>query len=109
MVSRTDLHEILCKILGSRNVYFNPPESIKLSYPAIIYSLSQIKKNSADNIPYFKFRGYMITIVDHNPDSLIAEKMDKLNNCRFDRSYTSNGLNHFVYTLYNQGGKTNGV
>ena len=38
MDRRLQLHEELCSVLGSRNVYFQPPETIKLTYPCIIYS-----------------------------------------------------------------------
>ena len=40
---RLELHEILCTILGSRNVYFQPPESIKMNYPAIVYGLDDMQ------------------------------------------------------------------
>lgn len=100
MVSRLNLHEILCDILGSRNVYFQPPESIKLQYPAIIYSLSSMKTKYAEDKVYSQKRGYTVTIVDKNPDSIISDKMSILPYCSFDRFYTANGLNHFVYTLY---------
>ena len=109
MANRLDFHEILCNILGSRNAYFDPPESVKLSYPAIVYSLSQIKSNHADNIPYFKVPGYTVIVIDTNKDSIISDKVSNLPNCKFDRAYSKNGLNYFVYTLYNQGGKSNGA
>jgi len=32
---RIQLHEILCDVLGTRNVYFQPPESVDMNYPAI--------------------------------------------------------------------------
>ena len=40
---RLELHEILCGILNTRNAYFQPPESVKMNYPAIVYALSNIK------------------------------------------------------------------
>ena len=33
MKTRYELHEFLCEILGSRNVYFQPPESVKMKDP----------------------------------------------------------------------------
>ena len=32
MDRRLKLHEELCDILGSRNVYFQPPETVKMKY-----------------------------------------------------------------------------
>ena len=44
MKTRYELHEFLCEILGSRNVYFQPPESVKMKYPAIVYERTDFPK-----------------------------------------------------------------
>ena len=100
MANRLDLHEMLCNILGSRNVYFQSPESVKMQYPAIVYSLSNIKNNHANNKVYTQSRSYQIIVIDKSPDSIISDKISQLPYCKFDRSYISDGLNHYVYTLY---------
>ena len=100
MASRLDLHEILCSILESRNVYFQPPESLKIQYPAIIYSLSRIRNIHANNNIYNQLRSYQIILIDKSPDSTISDKISKLPYCTFDRSYASDELNHYVFTLY---------
>lgn len=38
MANRLNLHEEFATLLGSNNVYFQPPESVKLNYPCIKYS-----------------------------------------------------------------------
>ena len=100
MANRLDLHEMLCGILGSRNVYFQPPETIRMDYPAIRYSLSTIKNDHADDKVFLQNRCYTVTVVDKNPDSIISNKVSTLPKCKFDRFYTASGLNHYVYTLY---------
>lgn len=100
MANRLDLHEMLCNILGSRNVYFQPPESVKMEYPAIKYSLSNMKNNHANDKVYTQSRSYQIIVIDKSPDSIISDKISQLPYCKFDRSYVSDGLNHYVYTLY---------
>ena len=100
MANRLDLHETLCNILGSRNVYFQPPESVKMEYPAIKYSLSNMKNNHANDKVYTQSRSYQIIVIDKSPDSIISDKISKLPYCKFDRSYASDELNHYVYTLY---------
>lgn len=97
--TRHDLHEILCGILESRNVYFRQP-SKGMSYPCIKYDLTDKDSDYADNIPYIKRKRWTITIIDENPDSLICERLEELPYCNFDRPYQSDGLNHFIYTLY---------
>jgi hypothetical protein len=47
MASRLELHEELCAVLGSRNVYFMTPESVKMNYDAIRYALNGKNLNPA--------------------------------------------------------------
>ena len=75
MASRLDLQTFLEEILESRNVYFQPPESVKMKYPAIVYALDDIENVHADN-------GVSIPT------------------CRFERYYASENLNHWNFSLY---------
>ena len=43
MDSRPNLQAKLEEILGNKNVYFQPPESLKLNFPAIVYKRSNIR------------------------------------------------------------------
>lgn len=100
MVNRQKLQAQLEAILGSRNVYFQPPESIKISYPAIVYALDSIDQDYADNIGYFRNTSYRITLIDRNPESELVEKILHMPTCKFNNSYPSDGLNHFVFTVF---------
>ena len=99
MGSRLELQKLLETILGSRNVYYQPPESIKIKYPAIIYSRNNIDNNFADDIVYMQNHTYQIIVIDANPDSEIVNKISKLPMCRYNRHYTSDNLNHDVFIL----------
>jgi hypothetical protein len=100
MASRLKLHEELCTILGNRNVYFQPPESVKLSYPAIVYSLSNIDNVFANNSVYMQKRGYEVTLIVNGPDSELVETLSTFPMCRFDRHFKADNLNQYVFTLY---------
>lgn len=97
---RLELHELLCQILGSRNVYFQPPESVKMKYPAIRYSRNRIENTSADNIVYKQSISYTITVIDRDPDSEIVERISKIPHIMYDRSYIADNLNHDVFRLF---------
>lgn len=99
MASRIELHNTLVSILGSRNVYFQPPESLKLSYPAIIYSRTKIPTRHANNFPYYNQVTYEVILIDKNPENLAIQKLSKLQCCRYDNHYVSEGLNHDVFTI----------
>lgn len=100
MSSRLELHEILCDILGSRNVYYQPPESVKMSYPAIVYARANVYNEFADDDVYKQSHAYTLTVIDFDPDSEIVSAVSKLPRCRFDRHYAYNNLNHDVFTIY---------
>lgn len=100
MRTRLELHEKLCEILGSRNVYFQPPESVKMSYPAIRYSRSDYVDIHADDQSYIQSPGYQIIVIDPNPDSDIISKVKSLPRCIYDRHYAADNLNHDVFTIY---------
>lgn len=96
---RHQLQEMLVALLGSENVYYQPPESIKLKYPCIIYELEDIDPRYADNIPYLKKRRYSVTVIDRDPDSSIRDKVSDLPSCGFERHFTSDNLYHYVFNL----------
>ena len=100
MSSRVELHDKFVSILGNRNVYFQPPETVKLTYPCIIYSLSNIDTHKADDITYFKKKQYDIQVIDRDAESEIPDKLLELPYCSFDRQFTSSNLYHFNLTIF---------
>lgn len=98
---RLELQSSLEELLGTRNVYFQPPETKKLSYPCIIYSFRGYQDKQADNIRYRTFKRYDLTIIDKDPGSDLPDKIRaKFRYCSFDRFFVSDNLNHFSFTLY---------
>lgn len=100
MGQRLELHELLKAIMGNDNVYFQPPPSIQMHYPCIIYSRDSADTKYANDFPYLVKRRYMITIIDRNPDSEIPDKVSKLMYCRYSRHYKVDNLNHDVFNIY---------
>lgn len=100
MGQRVDLHKKLCDILGTTNVYFQPPETIKIKYPCIIYERSSNNVKFADDNPYTTRRRYTLTVIDKDPDSELPDKIGMLPLCTSDRMFTSDNLNHYVFNIY---------
>ena len=101
MERRLKLHEELCDILGSRNCYFNPPETVKLKYPCVIYNRDNSMLEHANNFIYKNMKRYSITVIDRNPDSGIADNiLETLPFCTFDRWFSTDGLNHWNLRLF---------
>lgn len=100
MSTRVELQNKLEELLGSKHVYYQPPESIKMEYPAIVYSKSYIETQFADNKAYSIAKSYEVIVIDKKPDNPVIEKLLALPYCIFDRHYKSDNLNHDVLTIY---------
>lgn len=103
MASRLQLHSELCKILGSNNCYFQPPESKKLVYPCFVYTLDGNHVSNADDQPYILLDRYQITYLDKNPEpnkDIIHTMIKNFKYCRYTNRFYTSGLNHDIFTLY---------
>ena len=100
MASRLELQSKLEGLLGSRNVYYQPPENIKMLYPAIVYSKDDIDIKYADNNNYNKINKYNIIVIDKLPDNSVINKILELPLSSYDRHYNEDNLNHDSMTLY---------
>lgn len=100
MSRRLELQTLLTDVLGSKNVYFQPPASVKMSYPCFVYSLDDINTNYADDLSYMRKKKYKITLVDKDPDSRFVDILLDRTNASFSRFYTADNLNHWVFLLY---------
>ena len=100
MNRRIELQLKLEELLGSKNVYYQPPENLKLEYPCIRYSKNRIRSIQADDINYNNRDEYLITVIDKKPDNAVIHKILSLSMTTFDRHYISDNLNHDVIILY---------
>ena len=103
--TRLELQAVLQEVIGRRpdglpNVYFQPPSTVRMNYPCIIYRRDQPKEVFANDEVYLGMTRYMVTVVDSNPDSVIPSKLSKLRYCSFSNHYAAENLNHDVYKLY---------
>lgn len=101
MANRLILQAIFEEILGSRNVYFQPPESVKMSYDAIRYELAGKDIKRANNKIYRMTNRYDGVVITRNPDTDIPDKLlVNFEMCSLGRPYVADNLNHYPFTLY---------
>lgn len=105
MRPRLELHEILVGIaaefgIPASRVYYQPPATIKMGYPCIVYSRYRTRTRHADDNPYTLLRQYTITVVDKNPDTEIPDRIALLPMCSWSRNFTNDNLYHYVYDIY---------
>lgn len=88
-------------LLGSSNVYFQPPENIKLKYPAIVYSTGSPSITYANNKVYSYLTNFVMTYIrktsgDDLPETIVRH----FQNCTEDRTFVSDNLYHTVFKLF---------
>lgn len=107
MNDRLELDEVLAGIIGitesdgDRHIYLNPPPSVRMRYPAIKYSLNNIDSKFANNGVYKLSPSYQVILIDEDVDTKYLEPILRIPSCRFNRFYIADGLNHWVFTIYN--------
>ncbi len=97
---RADLSVILREVLGSKNCYFEPPASIRMSYPCIVYERSSIDPVRADDSAYIMHKRYSVMAIYEDPDDELPDRIANLPYCEHDRHYTVDNLHHDIFTLY---------
>lgn len=100
MASRLILHQELKSVLGTNQVYFQPPESMKLEYPCIIYKLTGFFDVHADNDKYHTKRQYEAILITRDPDDAAIDKLHALQYCSLSTPYASNNLNHYPFKIF---------
>lgn len=89
------------ELLGSRNVYYNPPESVEMHYDAIVFSRGVINNTFASDAVYVQLPStFEVTTITHDPDAPIIEKVSLMPGCRFVTSYVADNLYHNRFTLH---------
>lgn len=98
---RLELDFLLRELLGDEGTtYYSPPNGTELNYPCIVYKLSGIDSDYADNISYLTFLHWQLTLIDEDPDSKFVDKILGLPMVNFSTFFAKDGLNHFVFGLY---------
>ncbi len=97
---RLRLQAILEEVLGSSNVYYQPPDDTRMVYPCLVYELDSATRFDADNSAYQWIPRYQVTYIHHEPDSSIIGKLATLPLSSFNRHFATSGLNHDVFVIY---------
>ena len=100
MDQRIKLQNKLENLLDSKNVYYQPPENLKMEYPAIRYSKSDEEDIYANNIKYLSMSVYDLVVIDKKPDNPVIKKLLELPYSEFDRHYVADGLNHDIIRIF---------
>ena len=100
MGTRLELQSKLEEILGSRQVYYQTPETVKMEYPAIVYFRVKIQTGNANDRVYLKTNKYSIIVISKRPEDSLIDRILGLSYCVHERAYKFDNLYHDVFMLY---------
>lgn len=102
MATRLQLHEELKDLLGSGNVYFQPPPSVVLKYPCFVYNVNAGSSLYADNKSYRYEARYSITYITRDAEnlSMVKKVLRNFEMISHDRSFVSDNLYHEAFDLF---------
>lgn len=98
---RMELQKLLTKIIGNTNVYYQPPATVRMNYPCIVYKFSNIQTMRANNGIYLKKRKYSVTLIHKDPENTIVDEiLENIQYSNLTSTFNSEGLYHYVFTIY---------
>lgn len=99
-MKQAEFNKLLQDVLGSKNVYYQPPAELTMKYPCIRYEASNLDIKRADNHGYIASRAYSVIYIAKKQDEDVIMRLARLPRSRHDRSYKASGLYHEVFTIY---------
>lgn len=87
-------------VLGNDNVYFQPPATVKMKYPCIVYQINRPYDERADNNIYVDRLRWSVTLITRNATPPEFDRLRYVQNCVFDRHYVADNLHHYSFDLF---------
>lgn len=82
------------------NVYFQPPEDVKLVYPAIVYKRDYAETKHADNKVYSFTKRYQVTVISRESDDEIVDLVAFLPQTTYIRYFAAEQLHHDILNIF---------
>lgn len=101
MGTTRQLQDELKALLGSDNVYFQPPSNKRMFYPCFVVTLGSASQEMADNKTYLFTDRYSITYISYDfDDDMRRRVVEHFSMCKFDRHFVEDTLQHYIFSLY---------
>lgn len=104
--TRLDLDAEFREVLGSNNVYHQPPANIHMSYPCIVYEENPDEDLHADNDIFMTYHNWSVTLIRNYTNRDETKKLvDKIKShfkpyIRVNQHFVTDNLIHDVFKLY---------
>lgn len=101
MGTTLDLQNELKSLLGSDNVYFQPPSTTRMHYPCFVFERGSGSQMTANNRNYLFTKRYTVTYIGNESDpDMIDEVVRHFQMCKYDRHFVKDNLHHDVFSIY---------
>lgn len=81
------------------NIYISPPSSIRMTYPAIIITLSSMSDEYANNNKYKRHVRFNVTFITKTVNDVNVNFISSLKHCTLSSAYVSDNLYHYVFNI----------
>lgn len=98
---KTDNIQSKLRSLGIANVYFEPPQEIKMAFPCAVFHRGTISSRNANNRIYKMDDSYELQYICREPDpEMVHVILESFQMIRHIRHFTADGLHHDQFKLY---------
>ena len=98
---RAEFRDKLREFIGSDNTYFCPPETVKMTYPCVVYTPESPFVRRANNSPYKFQNAYSVTFISKDPEWIKPEEvLNAFKFCHWEREFISDQLKHWVFRIF---------
>ena len=91
--------EMLKETTGLSNVYYDPPESVLMEYPAIVYKKTNMPARYANNKKYMKHLAFEVQVIAEDADTPYVDLVHNIKYSAFDRHFIADDLHHDTFTI----------
>ena len=96
-----ELRAVQEEILGYQHTYFEPTESVRMKYDAVVYQRSDMNVRRASDRSYMIRDGYQVTVISRDPETLVPRAIQNhFERCSPGRFFVRDNLYHFPFTIY---------
>lgn len=96
-----ELREIQEETNGYQHTYFEPTESVRLKYDAVVYQRTDMNVRRADNKSYAVRDGYQVTVISRDPESKLPAAVQwHFSRCTPGKFFVRDNLYHFPFTIF---------
>lgn len=80
-------------------LYYQPPETLKMTYPCVRMKCDRFSNIHGDNSKYLKKVTYLFTYITRQVDDPVIHKFADYPGMTYVNNYTSDGLYHWTFSF----------